>query len=157
LLAGIAARCAVTFQIETIDVWSRDFAPLFVQQWRELGLDQDLKPDFDFEKMRLLEQAGCFVAITARNDGQPIGYVIALFSTHLHYKSSPKMFIVDAYYLLPEFRNGIGAKMLKYAEAAAKTLGAIKIYLTCKVHQDHSELFKALGYKLSDYAFIKRI
>ena len=148
---------SVTLQTETVKQWAQDAMPLVEKHWRELGLDLDLKIDPDLAKMELLEQAGIWKTITARDSGTLVGYVLAIFSTHLHYKSSPPMFIIDAYYVLPEARNGTGAKLLKYAEHLAKSLGAIKMYLSCKVHKDHSPLFQALGYRLSDYAFIKRI
>ena len=67
------------------------------------------------------------------------------------------MLIVDAYYVKPEFRQGTGLRLLKYMEEFARMRGAIKIYLSCKVHKDHSRLFQALGYRLSDYAFTKRL
>jgi len=145
------------FQIETVDAWSREAMPLIEEHWRELGLDLDLKIDPDFDKMKILENNGLFKVVTARESGRLAGYLLALVSPHLHYKSSPKMFIVDAYYISPEFRQGTGFKLLKYAEELAKELGTIKIYLTCKIHRDHSKLFTSLGYRLSDYAFIKRI
>lgn len=145
------------FQIETVDQWQEDARELCVQHWKELGLDQDLKVAPNFEQMRVMEKLGMWVVIGARHEGKLVGYLLAVIHAHLHYCTSPKMFIVDAYYLMPEFRNGSGAKLLKFAEAEAKKRGAIKLYLSCKVHQDHSELFKALGYKLSDYAFIKRV
>jgi len=48
-------------------------------------------------------------------------------------------------------------QLLKFMEMFAREKKAIKIYLSCKVHKDHSRLFNALGYRLSDYAFTKRI
>lgn len=145
------------FQVEAVAQWAADAPDLYCKHWQELGLDLDLKIDPDIEKMTILEKAGAFTVVTAREDGRLVGYLLAVVSTHLHYRSSPKMFIVDAYYILPEFRNGTGVRMFRFAEKLAHSLGAIKIYLSCKVHKDHSKLFTALGYRLSDYAFIKRI
>lgn len=147
----------LTFKQESVDVWARDAKDLYVHHWQELGLDLDLKIEPDVEKMKLMENIGMWKVLTVRNDNQLVGYLLAVFSKHLHYASSPPMFIIDAYYVAPEFRNGTGVKLIRYAEKMAKALGSIKIYLTCKVHQDHSKLFVRLGYKLSDYAFVKRI
>lgn len=143
--------------MESIDAWAAEAQPLYVEHWKELGLDLDLEIAPDIEKMKIMEQAGLFLVITAREAGKLIGYLLAVVSAHLHYKNSPKMFIVDAYYIVPEFRRGAGVRLFKFAEETAKKLGAIKMYLSCKVHKDHSKLFLALGYRLSDYAFIKRI
>lgn len=146
-----------TFQLESVEKWAAECEPLVYAHWQELGLDLDLEIAPDYSKMKALEDFGCFKVITARDDGKLVGYLLAVFSVHLHYRSSPPMFIVDAYYIAPAYRDGTGARLIRFAETAARRLGAIKMYLSCKVHRDHTKLFEALGYKLSDYAFIKRI
>lgn len=146
-----------TFQLKSVEKWGAECMPLVTAHWQELGLDLDLEIAPQFAKMKMLKDLGCFKCITARENGKLVGYLLAVFSVHLHYGKSPPMFIVDAYYVAPEARNGTGAKLIRFSESVARTLGAIKIYLSCKVHQDHSKLFLALGYKLSDYAFIRRL
>ena len=147
----------IKFQQEKVNQWAADAAPLVNAHWRELGLDLDLKIDPDIAKMQQMEALGMWKVVTARNEGKLVGYLLAVFSPHLHYRSSPPMFIVDAYYITPECRKGTGTKLFRFSEGLAKELGAIKIYLSCKAHKDHSQLFSALGYKLSDFAYIKRI
>lgn len=147
----------LSFQLESVEKWALEAQPLYIQHWKELGLDQDLEIAPDISKMKAIEALGMWKVVTARFEGRLVGYVLAVFSPHLHYSTSAPMFIVDAYYIMPEFRTGNGAKLLKFAESVARSLGAIKIYLSCKVHEDHSALFTLLGYRLSDYAFIKRI
>ena len=144
-------------QIEPIDDWFRDAIPLIYNHWQELGLDTDLRGDINTEAMRAMEAVGRFSVITVRDDGALVGYLAALHYPHLHYQSSGPMFMVDMYYIKPDYRKGIGVRLFRYMESYAKKLGCIKIYLTCKAHKDHSELFKGLGYRLSDYAFTKRI
>jgi hypothetical protein len=166
-----------TFQVEPVAVWAKEAPPLVEAHWRELGLDLDLEIAPDYDKMALLESMGMFKVITVRQSeecsahegggedmgcicGEPgklVGYLLAVVNEHLHYRTSPKMFIVDAYFIAPEHRNGTGIKLIRFAEQVAKELGTIKIYFSCKVHQDHSQLFLALGYRLSDYAFTLRI
>lgn len=146
-----------SFQIETVDHWYADAHLMVIDHWKELGLDLDLKPDLDIEKMKVIEDLGDLFVLTAREDGKLVGYILCLVVNHLHYKSSPKMLIVDMYYVVPEARKGTGLRLLKFMEEFAHHRGTIKIYLTCKVHKDHSALFTGMGYRLSDYAFIKRI
>lgn len=147
----------LNFQVESIEAWYSDAVPLIYDHWQELGLDTDLKGDINTEALKSLEAAKIASVITVRDEGQMVGYLLAIHTPHLHYKSSPPMYIVDMYYIKPEYRTGAGAKLLKFMEDYARKLGCIKIYLSCKVHKDHSRLFQALGFKLSDYAFIKRI
>ncbi len=144
-------------QVESVEVWQAESKDLIYGHWQELGLDLDLEIAPDFEKMKALEGMGLFKVVTVREKGKLVGYLLAVVSTHLHYRNSPKMLIVDAYYISPECRSGTGVKLIRFTEELAKQLGAIKIYLSCKVHRDHSQLFTALGYRLSDYAFTRRL
>lgn len=146
-----------TFQIESVERWQAESAELVYAHWQELGMDLDLEIAPDYEKMAMLEKIGMFKVITAREDAKLTGYLLALVSPHLHYRTSPPMLIVDAYYISPEARTGTGVKLIRYVEELARQLSAIKIYFSCKVHRDHSKLFLALGYRLSDFAFTRRL
>lgn len=146
-----------TFQVESVEDWASESKELVYAHWQELGLDLDLEIAPDFAKMKAMEDAGMFKVITVREDGRMGGYLLAVVSVHLHYRNAPKMLIVDAYYVSPECRSGTGVKLVRFTEDVAHRLGAIKIYFSCKVHKDHTQLFQALGYRLSDYAFTKRI
>jgi GNAT superfamily N-acetyltransferase len=156
-LETCAVSSLTSFQTEPVEQFVLEATPLIYEHWQELGLDLDLRGDPDFDKMAMLEKMGLWHVLTVRHDGELIGYLWALVSPHLHYRNSGLMLIVDAYYVKPEYRNGTGLKLLKFMEAFAEEKGAIKIYLTCKVHKDQSRLFTTLGYRLSDYAFTKRI
>lgn len=146
-----------TFQLESVEEWASEAKDLIYAHWQELGMDLDLEIAPDFAKMKALEDLGMFHVITVRDDGRLVGYLLALVSQHFHYRTSPPMLIVDAYYVSPECRSGAGVKLVRFTESFAHRLGAIKIYFSCKVHRDHTRLFQALGYQLSDYAFVKRI
>ena len=147
----------ITIQQEKVEVWEKDCMPLVVEHWKELGLDLDLEIAPDFESMKWLEKVGKWAVISVRDDGKLVGYLLAVINTHLHYRTSPKMFIIDAYYIAPQYRNGTGARLIRFAEKFARQVGAIKMYLTCKCHKDHSALFLKMGYRLSDLAFTRRL
>jgi hypothetical protein len=146
-----------TLQVESVEDWASESKDLVYAHWQELGLDLDLEIAPDFENMKILESLGMFKVVTVREDGRMVGYLLAVVNKHLHYRNSPKMLIVDAYFIAPECRSGTGVKLVRFTEGLAKQLGAIKIYFSCKVHRDHSKLFTALGYRLSDFAFTRRI
>jgi N-acetylglutamate synthase-like GNAT family acetyltransferase len=146
-----------TFQVERVEVWESECEKLVYEHWQELGLDLDLEIAPNFEAMKQLESMGMFKVITVREDGRMVGYLLAVINTHLHYRTSPKMFIVDAYWISPECRNGTGVKLFKYVEEVAKSLDCIKIYASFKIHKNHSRFFELLGYGQSDIAVTKRI
>lgn len=85
-----------------------------------------------------------------------VGYYIAFLMPHPHYASSGVMAITDVYYLLPEYRRGEwGIALFTEAERTLREKGVVKAYISCKVHQDHTKLFELLGWRKSDYSFIK--
>lgn len=148
----------LSIQIESIEKWHEEARPTLIDDhWKELGLDLDLKGDINIEALKKMEAAGIASVITVRKDGWMIGYLMGIHCPHLHYHTSPPMFIVDMYYIVPKHRNGAGVRMFKFLEHYAKQIGCIKIYNSTKVHKDHSALFEKLGYKLSDHVFTKRI
>ena len=65
-----------------------------------MGLDPDLEIAPDLETMANMEAMGMFHVITARDEGKIVGYLLAIVNKHLHYRNSPKMLVVDAYYRL---------------------------------------------------------
>jgi GNAT superfamily N-acetyltransferase len=121
------------------------------------GLDKDqIKHDLDYERYAKLFDMGMLFCVTVRDDAKLVGYAIYFVITHMHYKSSGLMATTDMYYLLPEYRRGgIGAKMFIVAEKGLKALGVVRAHTSCKVHEDHSELLKALGWKHTDQTFSK--
>lgn len=151
-------RTALTFQVESLAEWLLDLPPLIQPHFEELTLDKDFcKPELDIEKARNAEKSGVLLIVTARNEGELVGYWIGLLMTHLHYKSAGLMCYTDMYFLLPEFRKGgAGTRFLTFVENTLRERGVVKAYISCKVHQDHSALFKGLGWRPSDYLFTKR-
>ena len=105
-----------------------------------------------------MDAKGILHILTLRDDGKLVGYYLAFVFPHVHYASSGLMSFTDVYYLRPEYRRGgIGAALLAEAERTLRDRGVTKAYLSCKVHQDHSELFQMLGWRKTDYCFAKML
>ena len=90
-----------TFQVESVEEWASEAGQLIRDHWQELGLDLDLEIAPDFAKMKAMEDVGMFKVVTVREDGVMVGYLLAVVSKHQHYRTSPLMLIVDAYYISP--------------------------------------------------------
>lgn len=148
---------AVIYRVERWPDFVKDAEAIFPQHYEELALDRDKFPlDLSYSRYEKADVEGQILIVTARCAERLIGYFIALTVPHMHYESSGKMAYPDIYYVLPEFRRaGVGAKLLLALEIACKAIGIVKIYMSCKVHQDHSQLFELLGYKPSDLVFTK--
>lgn len=135
----------------------RDAEAIFPEHYAELALDRDkIELDLSYDRYERGDKNGEILIVAARDRGMLVGYFVALTVPHMHYTSAGRMAYADMYYVLPEYRKaGVGAKLLLAVEIACKAIGIVKIYMTCKVHQDHSRLFQLLGYKPSDLVFTK--
>jgi hypothetical protein len=146
----------IRFRVEQFSDMLAEAQEIFPQHWEELAQDKDkITMAMDLDKYFAAEKMGQLHIVTVRADGKLVGYFFGVILGHLHYKDAGLMGHTDIYYILPEYRNGIGAQMFSFVEQSMKERGAKKIYLSCKAHQDHSELFKSLGYKMTDLMFTK--
>lgn len=148
----------ITIKQERWATVAPDIGSITTLHWEMLGLDRDqIKPDMDYDRYAALDQSGMLHCITVRDGGKLVGYILTLISKNLHYKSSPPMGITDMYFLLPEYRNrgGIGVKMYLELERSLKGLGICRVHTSCKVHEDHQEMFEKLGWRLTDKTFSK--
>lgn len=146
----------LSFQRESLLEFWPDAEAIFPRHWAELALNQD-KIKIDIDKLRYedMEKFGLMYILTARKAGQLVGYLMAFLMPHFHYKSAGKMALVDMYYVIPEERKGAGAKLFCEFERRMKEMEVVQMIISCKLHQDHTQLFLALGYTWSDKTFIK--
>lgn len=147
-----------SFQTEPWAHCVDEMRPLWPMHWQEIALDQDLfKPDMDEPRYALMQQAGALQITTARCEGLLVGYVVCFLMPHFHYKSSGLVSLADMFYVLPEHRNGCGAKLFLAMEKSLKARGVIRAHMSCKVHSDQQRLFERLGWQFTDKTFGKRL
>ena len=147
----------VTFQVERwADFW-RDCQELTPIHWAEAALDKDfIKLSILPENYQMCDEKGILHIVTARYGGKMVGYFIANVVVHPHYKEAGLMAFTDMYFIHPDYRRGgTGAKLLIEVERTLKARGVVKAYISTKVHENKSELLKALGWKESDVSFTK--
>lgn len=146
-----------TFHVEKWATFHRDAHPLFDMHWKELALDQAKIPlGLDSARFQVLCDQGLLHIVTARKAGVVIGYFVAIVMPHLHYKDAGLMAFTDMYFIRPGCRKGgCGVKLFTEAERTLRERGVVKAYLSTKVHQDHTQLFEKLGWRLSDKSFCK--
>jgi N-acetylglutamate synthase-like GNAT family acetyltransferase len=147
----------VDFTIEDAMTWLRDAQYLFPLHYRELARDQESIPmDLDFDRYKTAEQNGQLLIVAARVEKKIIGYYICALLSHLHYKSSGLMATTDMYFVHPDFRvGGTGIKLIVFVETILRSMGVTKMYVSTKLHSDHSALFEALGFRATDKVFTK--
>lgn len=147
----------LTFQEEKWVEAFPDMQRLFPAHYAELALDQEsVKLSPNIEMYEEADKKGLMHLVTARNDGHLVGYFVAAVLPHLHYREAGPMSQTDAYFVDPGYRvGGCGAKLLMFAEESLREKGVKKIYISTKLHSNHSELFEKLGYKATDVVFTK--
>ncbi len=147
----------ITFQLEKWDGFFADAANgLMPLHWKELALDQDKFPlSVDNPRFSAIDGQGLLHILTARKDGELVGYFIAIVMPHLHYSTSGLMAFTDMYFMRKDCRGVAGAKLFTEAERTLAERGVVKAYLSHKTHQDHTMLFEALGWKHTDKAYTK--
>lgn len=157
VISSAQLRNMLTFQIEKFSAIRPEAEAIFERHWREIAVDQEhIAYAPDWSKYDAMEQGGILHTLTVRHHGRLVGYFIALILAHPHYSTAGKMAMTDVYYILPEFRKGgAGARMLAAVEQSLKALKVTKAYLSTKIHDDHSQLFERMGWRLTDKCFTK--
>ena len=145
----------ITFHVERWAQFYPDVKPIFPLHWRELALNQaEIPLSIDEAKYETLDKTGILLIITARDSGNLIGYYLWFLMPHMHYCEAGPMGLTDMYFVLPEYRRGVGAKLFIFSKMELEKRGVIKAITSCKAHSDQSAMLDALGWTLSDYTFV---
>ena len=151
----------VHFAVESFaDVWP-EAEPLTRPHWKEIAKNKGLltlNPDLD--KYRRLDANGHLLLVTARADGDLIGYFVWIISAHPHYKHVLAG-EEDLHFLSPEYRSGgrygkdrgYGFELLKAARDAAIARGARLLAMREKIKHEHPALMEALGFVPTDVVY----
>lgn len=147
----------IRFQEERWADFVKDAAALFPLHWKELSVSQDhYGHDCDYPKYQSMDAMDMLHIVTLRDDGRLVGYAVNFIITHIHYASAGLMSLTDMYFVIPAYRRaGNGAKMFAFMESCLKKRGVVQMHTSCKVHQDHTEMLEALGWKFTDKTFMK--
>lgn len=133
-----------------------EIKPLLHEHWLEVANDKEvikLNPAYDIYLS--LEESGILHVVTARNNGELVGYFISMVIPDLHY--SDHIFANnDILFLKKEFRNGAFAyKMFSFAEEKLIALGASAIHIRMKTSFPFDALCEKLGYKFVEKVYRK--
>lgn len=146
----------VTIQVEKWATYYPDSKAIFPLHWRELALHQEQIPlSIDEAKYETLDKADILLILTARDEGELVGYYLWFLMPHPHYSTSGPMGLTDMYFVLPEYRRGVGARLFIASEAELRKRGIVKAITSCKLHQNHQVFLEKLGWELSDLTFVK--
>lgn len=124
----------------------KDAEPILVDHWREVALYQEKIPlEPDYSRYVAAENQGRLVIVTARKDGELVGYSVFILHRHIHYKNC-LVASNDVIYLKPEYRGVIGARLILKSEAILTELGVDRMTWHVKPKHDWSPILERMGY-----------
>jgi len=133
---------------------------LFLQHWQEVGANRDAQHlRLDELRYRALDQQGALLILGAYDGDVLIGYSIALMSgPHLH---DAEMWpcVSDALYVADIYRGqGLGARLMRETERAAKVCGATLMAWHAMVGSDLDErLAQSVRYMPQDVTYTRKL
>lgn len=148
----------ITIQVENwLDV-KAEAAPLWEPHYQEVGQNKEkmiLDPDID--KLDRLNSQGRLHIVTARKEGELVGYHASIIDTLVHYKNILAG-ISDLYWIRKDCRNGTAPiRLFQEVEKTLKARGVQVLYDATKLYLDHDRLFQHLGYKPIERRYSKWI
>ena len=110
--------------------WVEEAHPLFLDHYKEIDTYQDIPLDPDYEKYIMLEEAGKLLTLTARYNGELIGYVIYMIDNALHYEDSLQAHQYTLFVKKDKRKSllGCGFILLKQSEKILKDMGVQIVY-----------------------------
>lgn len=142
---------ALDLQTEPLANIQTELHNLLVQHYNELTLNKQyvkLKPIW--ARYLSLEAEGKFIMITARIDGELVGYSGFFLDQHIHYEDL-RVAANDVLFLRKDLRQGItGIRLIKYSEGIMRDLGANKITWHVKYSNDIRPILHRMGYADED-------
>ena len=122
---------------------------------RETDLGHSYTPDVDHDQFLDLEDLGLLYVITARKDGEIVGFHISTIQNDIFYKTKKTAFVLF-YYLDKKYRgNGNGLKLFEFADNEFKNIGVQRALMSRKVHINNEKLFTKLSYNLIESNYEK--
>ena len=122
---------------------------------KETDLGHSYTPDVDHDQFLDLEDMGLLHVVTARKDGEIVGFHISTIQNDIFYKTKKTAFVLF-YYLDKKYRgNGNGLKLFEFADNEFKNIGVQRALMSRKVHINNEKLFTKLSYNLIESNYEK--
>lgn len=128
------------------------FLPLFKQAGEEVGIDYEIKPDF--QTYRQLMADGDMLGIGCVDGGKPIGYIGVTFNQSMF---NPDVIeaVVASYFVLPEYRHGtIAGRLIAKIEPEVRRR-TDRLVFQCEQDNPLSRILSKRGFTVIDQTWQK--
>jgi hypothetical protein len=148
----------ITYQVEP---WSKalpEMMGLWPAHWDEIATDKDkIALDPDLEQYAQLDAAGKLHVITARKNGELVGYYIWIVGYMRHFRTTLAG-LGDLYWLRKDCRWGFaGIRLFLTSERHLKSLGVKKLFSVATTRNDTGAIFTWLGWMKTETVYCKWI
>ena len=147
-MESCTADCIIE-QEHYCDALRDELLPLIVRNWRESpsyvpGVDADP----DWQRYRLLDEAGAVLCLTVRKAGALVGYLVAFSHSSLHHRTI-RCAQIDGFYILPAFRFA-ARRLYRMAEDHFIAAGITHVGWTVDRNSRLQALAQALGFRADE-------
>lgn len=147
------------FDVEPLKAVQPEMLALTPRHWNEIRDRNTPALDVNWAWFASLEESRNLLIVTARNNGELVGYMLFVVAPLPHYRGHLCAHD-DAHYLVPEFRKGWnGVRFIRAAEKALKERGVTRVSFHHKNRSDinRGAVFKRLGYDPIETIWSKRL
>ena len=148
----------INFQTEKYIECIAEMQPMFEAQWKEVEGNQDELPlEPDYAQYQKLCEADMLKIVTARLDGELIGYLVTFVVPHLHHMNT-RWASSDIFYIKPKYRNtAVAAKLIHMTENLLRDKGVKMLSLHMKAHVPFDKLAEGCGFDKFEITYSKYI
>ncbi|MEE8207874.1 MAG: GNAT family N-acetyltransferase [Nitrosomonadaceae bacterium] len=136
----------MNFNIEAYSDLVDDLDKLYAIAVEEILVDCPLKHEVDHKQFIDMDEMGLLQIITAREDGELVGFHISTIANDIFYKGKKTAFVM-LYFMKKENRGGGNAlSMFEYADKVFKGSNIDRAFMSRKIHLNNEKLFDKLGF-----------
>ena len=138
------------------DALCEELSPLLYSHWQEIAnYKKEIPLDVDFDFYRNMDAKGQLLILTARSEGELVGYSIFFLIRNPHYNSTLQA-MNDVIYVDPPFRNSrLGLDLIRQSEQHLKGMGVRKMSWHVKTCNDVEQVLHRLGYQVEEISMGK--
>jgi len=112
----------------------------------------------DMAGYKRLEAVGMLSVLGAYDGDELVGFIIIMVAPVPHYGSDAKLATTESYFVaLAHRRGGTGLKLLRAAEARAKEMGAVVMFVSAPMNGRLVQAMPSFGYRESNRVFCRRL
>lgn len=156
----LSAEKRLTVRLESYTLIESELVELYPEYQQEVGIEGLSlgKVNPDLTQFRQLDRSGQLYTLGARTEeGQLVGYVIALHLDSILYKGEPGLYSMMIFLKL-EYRKGLeGLELIKAFEKLGRSLEVKRIFLGTSLSKDLEHLLTYLKFVPFEVNFLKEL